>query len=391
MTPCRSRCGRSMPGATSDLACPFPGRTTKSAAPMPRAPSPGRSTWWPTVGARRPTTASTDAHSRRSSWTALASPTGRRSRGPLFHDLDLGSPDGSITGGVPFLTTAGLRDVLRHAHIGEGGLSRRDVLSEELEGLLDKDLDTWISRFREREAGNPVAFLDLLSALGRGRWRGRVAELRTTLEGSGGPLEVWCRLEEQAKEGRWPQVVSYLEALPESSRCGETEHLLALALMGTERVEEGLEILLGFDEDRTDIENPRALGQALACAPGTEPDTPLGRLVQAVREADRAFAAGDPRHVVEVLDGPALWEFPDRQVTARRAAAWLDLAHEAHPPRFQANLAMARLDGLSRVRFSVLSLPMGPQSWSSERLVAVTERARSWLEESGGSAGGSPG
>lgn len=102
------------------------------------------------------------------------------------------------------------------------------------------------------------------------------------------------------------------------------------------------------------------------------------RLLALLRRADESLAAGRASEALELLDVPQVWGCLEVQLGARLAAAVLQ-REPARGGDARARFILAaflwRLDARH-----ALSLPLGPLAWSAERVAAVAERARRWLD-----------
>ncbi|MRG93537.1 hypothetical protein [Polyangium spumosum] len=102
-----------------------------------------------------------------------------------------------------------------------------------------------------------------------------------------------------------------------------------------------------------------------------------------VLTADEALARGDAEGARRILDVPLLWEANELQSMARLAAAYLHEEPESAPvDRFRKALALLSFCELFDTRNTVSrrEMPLPRATWDAERLGALAEKARAWVE-----------
>ncbi len=175
----------------------------------------------------------------------------------------------------------------------------------------------------------------------------------------------------------WQQSLAALGVLAEGDARRHHHHLRAQALFELGRLPKARELVGLLQSEES---------ESCRCEGWTWwPDALMGKtsgragqVVQRLRDADAALAAGEHQRAFEVLDVSLVWGCLEAQLGARLASAVLG-GTGVGPVRGRMVLAAF----LSRLASPVgRSLPLGVMSWTEERLAEAAERARERLASS---------
>ena len=330
--------------------------------------------------------------------TALAQdPRGRR---VLAVTATQGGLDFAVLGGSPpRLATPPADEIdplrewpsLRSCRSGE--TSREDV---RLEGDLWRHLraghvERWVERLRRERRRDPEGLAELVSvltrygktdmaegvlafALGRTPDHPRLLLARASLEST---RDLWDAVERTLDgidpAALAPPFVCHLHHLGGLVRlhAGDARGALRHFCAGEE-----------IDPGLCRVAANLALARALLDPLDPEPEaggSAVRRLVHACRLADDCLARGDAAGAVAALDKSPVFARLERQSAARLAEAYLGLDPADPLGRFRKAVALARAATIDRDRPG-FAMEIPGLGWGDERLAAVAQKARDWLE-----------
>lgn len=172
---------------------------------------------------------------------------------------------------------------------------------------------------------------------------------------------------------------------------GASDHVLhvrAVALLRQDRLDEVIALLNARQDSPTcRLSSLMALARALRAELSGEADNPetmerpsLETLVRRTFAADRALVRGDHEEVLRLLDLAWIRQVGEAQSMARLASAYLALAAKRDPVhRFRASTLLADFVDYHYARSRNAQLYLCQNTWTSERIEALTADAQTWL------------
>ena len=253
------------------------------------------------------------------------------------------------------------------------------------------DVERWVERLRRERRRDPEGLAELARVLTR---FGKTEMAEGILAFASGrapshPRLLLARADLEFKRGLWEAVESTLEgidpgALAPPDAC-HRHHLGGLARLHAGDARGALRhFSMGetIDPERCGVASNLGLARALLDPLGPEPEagsSGLRRLVHSCRLADACLARGDAGGAVAALDTPPVFARLERQSAARLAEACLGLDPADPVGLFRKAVALARAAALDCVRPG-LDEEIPGLGWRDERIAAVAQRARDWLE-----------
>jgi hypothetical protein len=269
------------------------------------------------------------------------------------------------------------------------GARLEDALERDLwQAARRGDAARWVELRRKERRRDPEALADLVDVLVRSRL-GDLAEplLSVALERHGDrPRLRLARADVAAASERWGAVEPALaetdpEALPPGHAC-HLHHLAGVARLHAGDPEAALQHFRAGERIEPEqcgvawhLEVARALVQPLAAEPEAD-GSAVRRVIRACRLADARQVKGDAEGALDALAIPEARRAVEPQSAARLAEAHLGLEPASPLAAFTKAVALARV--ASHRRPFLEGIP--GLGWDEDRLAAVAQRARNWLE-----------
>lgn len=253
------------------------------------------------------------------------------------------------------------------------------------------DVEHWVERLRRERRRDPEGLAELAGVLTR-HGKTEMAEGVLAFGLGRAPDHARLLLARAALEstrGLWDAVERTLEGIdPAALASKDACHLHHLGGLARLRAGDARGALRHFstgekiDPGLCGVAGNLALARALLDPLAPEPaagSPAVLRLVHACRLADACFARGDAAGAVAALDRPLVFARLERQSAARLAEGYLGLDPADPLGLFRKAVALARAAALGRGRPEFEEEIPG-LGWGDERIAAVAQKARDWLE-----------